>query len=224
MASVYNRAHTRGAELRPYVSLEQLFQSTLSCLRYTDEPCYVYAYYADYDSTAHEHGVESRQADTLLRRFDEAFGAFLHAAAGLDVTLVVTADHGFIDSPAPRIVELDLHPLLEKTLCAPLCGERRVAYCYVKPDAADAFEQYIGNELADRCWLHRSETLIRESWFGPGPPHAQLRRRIGDYVLVMKDNWTIKQWLPGEQRHRQVGVHGGVSEHEMMVPVVISHV
>jgi hypothetical protein len=224
VSSVYNRAHSRGAELRAYVSLEQLFASTLACLRYTREPCYIYGYYADYDSMAHEQGVASRQADALLQRFDDALGAFLREAAGLDATVIVTADHGFIDSPGGRSIELDRHPLLEQTLRAPLCGERRVAYCYVQPQAAETFERYIASELADRCWLHSSETLIGEGWFGPGPPHAQLGERIGDYVLVMKDNWTIKQWLPGEERHRQIGVHGGVSEDEMSVPLVISHV
>src|SRR5689334_1507120 len=152
-ASVYNRAHSRGAELRAYVSLEQMFASTLACLRYTRAPCYIYGYYADYDSAAHEHGVASRQADTLLQRFDAALGAFLREAAGLDAAVIVTADHGFIDSPPARVIELDRHPALEKMLRAPLCGERRIAYCYVQPHATDAFEQYIMEELDDRCWL-----------------------------------------------------------------------
>jgi hypothetical protein len=222
LASVFNRAHTRGAQLRGYTSLEQLFASTLSCLRYARDPCFIYSYYADYDSIAHEHGVDSRHATALMHRFDDAFGAFLQEAAGLDATVILTADHGFIDSPAARIVELDRHPQLQPLLRAPLCGERRVAYCYVHRHSAHAFEQYISQELAGQAWLHESETLIREGWFGPGPPHPELAQRVGDYVLMMKENWTIKQWLPGEQRHRQLGVHGGVSEDEMMVPLVVA--
>jgi Type I phosphodiesterase / nucleotide pyrophosphatase len=222
LGSVYNRAHCRGAELRGYASLEQLFEASLNCLRFSHERCYVYAYYADYDSTAHEHGVDSRPALRLLQRVDEAFGAFLHAAAGLDATVIVTADHGFIDSPPPSIVELDRHPRLQILLRAPLCGERRAAYCYVQPDATEQFEQYIASELSQQAWACSSKTLIDAGWFGPAPPHAALAQRTGDYTLVMKDNWTIKQWLPGEQRHRQIGVHGGVSEDEMLVPLVIA--
>src|SRR4051794_34930483 len=60
LASVYNRAHCKGAQLRGYASLEQLFESTLNCLRFANGRCYIYAYYADYDSIAHEHGVDSR--------------------------------------------------------------------------------------------------------------------------------------------------------------------
>ena len=40
----------------------------------------------------------------------------------------------------------------------------------------------------------------------------------------MKDNWTIKDWLPGEKRYTMVGVHGGISTNEMRVPLVAVHV
>jgi len=222
LASVYNRAHCKGAQLHGYATLEQLFECTLNCLRCTDDRCYIYAYYADYDSIAHEHGVDSRHALRLLQRLDEAFGAFLTSAAGLDATVIVTADHGFIDSPQARIVELDAHPGLQRLLRAPLCGERRAAYCYLHPGAADAFEQYISSTLSKQTRAYPSKTLIEAGWFGPAPRHAALAARVGDYTLVMKDNWTIKEWLPGEQRHRQIGVHGGVSEDEMMVPLVVA--
>jgi hypothetical protein len=222
LASVFNRAHCSGAQLRGYGSLEQLFDSTLNCLRAAAERCYIYAYFADYDSAAHEHGVDSRRTLRLLQRFDDAFAAFLDAAAGLDVSVVVTADHGFIDSPARRVIELDRHPALCDMLRAPLCGERRAAYCYVRPECSDAFAQYISRELGQQAWLYRSETLLEQGWFGPGVPHAALAQRVGDYTLVMKDNWTIKEWLPGEQRHRQIGVHGGVSEDEMTVPLIVA--
>jgi predicted AlkP superfamily pyrophosphatase or phosphodiesterase len=222
LASVFNRTNCSGAQLRGYSSLEQLFDSTLNCLRATGERCYIYAYFADYDSVAHEHGVDSRRTLRLLQRFDDAFAAFLNAAKGLDVSVIVTADHGFIDSPPRRVIELDRHPALGAMLRAPLCGERRAAYCYVRPECSDAFAQYVTRELAHQAWLYRSETLIEQGWFGPGVPHPALAQRVGDYTLVMKDTWTIKEWLPGEQRHRQIGVHGGVSEDEMTVPLIVA--
>ena len=45
-------------------------------------------------------------------------------------------------------------------------------------------------------------------------------RRVGDYTLVMKDDWTITDWLPGEKRYALVGVHGGSSVEEMRVPLI----
>jgi hypothetical protein len=37
----------------------------------------------------------------------------------------------------------------------------------------------------------------------------------------MKQNYVIKDWLLGERRYVHVGVHGGVSEQEMHVPLII---
>ena len=219
--SEFNRHHSGRAERRGYSSREQLFDSILSCLRAAEDRRYVYAYYADFDSIAHEHGVDSRQADLVMRRFDAAFSAFLAQAAGLDATVIVTADHGFIDSPPDRVIELDDHPGLQATLGLPLCGERRAAYCYVHPEKMRDFERYVQDVLAEQVRLCSSETLIAEGWFGPGPPHARLKERVGDYTLVMQDDWTIKDWMAGEARHRHIGVHGGLSTDEMMVPLVV---
>lgn len=219
--SEFNRHHSGTAERRGFGSIEQLFDSILSCLRAGEERRYIYAYYADFDSISHEYGVDSREADLVLRRFDMAFSAFLARAAGLDATVIVTADHGFIDSPPERVIELDDHPALQTTLRLPLCGERRAAYCYVHAERARDFERYVGDVLAEQVRLCSSETLIAEGWFGPGPPHPRLKERVGDYTLVMRDNWTIKDWMPCEKRHRHIGVHGGLSTEEMTVPLVV---
>lgn len=220
--STFNRLHSGAAERRGYGSLEQLFTSILSCLRAAHGELYIYAYYADFDSVAHEHGANSVRAAQVVRRFDAAFGAFLSEAAGLDATIVVTADHGFIDSPSDRQIELGDHPSLQATLRLPLCGERRAAYCYVHPDRTEEFERYVRNQLAGQVRLFRSETLIEQGWFGPGTPHPRLMERVGDYTLVMRDNWTVKDWLPDEQRYRHIGFHAGLSAEEMFVPLVVA--
>ncbi|HZA28524.1 MAG TPA: hypothetical protein VE735_02825, partial [Gammaproteobacteria bacterium] len=66
-----------------------------------------------------------------------------------------------------------------------------------------------------------SEELIKGGYFGLGPPHPRLQERIGDYTLIMKDGYVIKDWLPGEERYRHIGVHGGMSAAEMYVPLIV---
>ena len=220
--SEFNRAHTGAAGRIGYRSLEHLFQALLNCLRNHSGPCFVYAYFADFDSTAHEHGANSTEALRVLQRFDDALGAFLTAAAGLDAIVAITADHGFIDSAPERLISLDDHPALQAMLRLPLCGERRAAYCYVQPALGAEFEAYVADRLAEHFWLFPSQALIEQGWFGPGTPHPKLRERVGDYTLVAKDDWTVKDWMPGEKRHRQLGVHGGVSADEMIVPLIVA--
>jgi hypothetical protein len=219
--SDFNVAHSGRAQRHAYASLAEFGSVIERCLRAPGGRRFVYAYWPELDSIAHEYGANSRQAGESLRRFDTAFARLLASLRGSDATVLVTGDHGLVDAPESDLILLEQHPRLAAMLARPLSGERRVAYCHVRPDAQRAFEDYVGNELGERATLHRSESVLASGWFGPGTPHPRLASRVGDYVLVMNGRATIKDWLPGEKRYRQIGVHGGLSGEEMLVPLVV---
>ncbi len=220
--SPFNAWHARGAQSLAYDSLPEMFSLLAGLLQAAQTPRFIYAYYPDLDTHSHRYGTDSTQAHQTLAALDSAFGEFLRAIQGSDSWLIATADHGFIDSPPGRVVSLDEHPQLAALLARPLCGERRAAYCYVAAEQRPAFETYVRNVLGHCVYLWRSSALIEAGWFGPPPAHPRLASRTGDYTLVMKDNWTIKDWLPGEKHYRMLGVHGGVSRDEMLVPLIVA--
>ena len=39
----------------------------------------------------------------------------------------------------------------------------------------------------------------------------------------MREDWTLLDWMEGEKRYRQRGVHAGVSADEMYVPLMAAH-
>jgi hypothetical protein len=55
-----------------------------------------------------------------------------------------------------------------------------------------------------------------------GAPHPSFAERIGDVALLMNERFTIKDWTPGESRHLHIGNHGGASEEEMTVPLIVA--
>lgn len=220
--SEFNRAYSGVAQRHGYNAVGELFTAVERLLRQGSERKYIYAYYPDIDALGHEHGIGSRAVADLFAELDAAFGRFLAAIAGTGTAVVVTADHGHIDSGPERVIELDDHPGLAETLVLPLCGERRAAYCYVHPDREKQFLDYVATELGRYASLHASADLLRQGWFGLGQPHPRLLERIGHYTLVMKENYAIKDWLPSERHHVHIGVHGGVSEQEMYVPLIVA--
>lgn len=221
--SPFNRFHSRGADTLAYADLDGML-NTISGLVQVPGRKFVYAYWPTLDSVAHRYGTDSQESRLTLERFCSGFDAMLEEIGGSDTQLFVTADHGFIDSPDERVIQLDDHPELADMLARPLCGEQRVAWCYLKPGASENFESCVRSRLGDRASVVSRERLLNEQWFGPGPIHPRLASRIGDFALVMQDNWTIKDWLPGEQHYSLLGVHGGVSADEMLVPLVTLHV
>jgi hypothetical protein len=134
--------------------------------------------------------------------------------------VVVSADHGFIDSPEERLIHLDRHPEAMAMLAAPLSGERRAAYCHVRRGAGEAFAAFAREVLAGKAVLVRSDELLASGLLGPGRAHRRLRERVGTHTLLMEAGWTVRDRVPGEHNHPMLGVHGGLSPAEMWVPIV----
>jgi hypothetical protein len=214
--SDYNVRHCAGAERYAYDTLEGLVAEIEKAVKSGPEKKFIYAYWPWYDTTAHQHGSQSARAGEELEKIDAAFGRVLARLSGSDTLVVATADHGFIDS-APE-ESLELPSFLASQLRLPLCGERRVAYCHVHSERA--FLHEAKDWLGERADVRPSRELLDEGWFGPGTAHPSFAERIGDVALVMRGNYTIKDWTPGEARYLHIGNHGGTSAHEMMIPLI----
>jgi hypothetical protein len=221
--SNYSVLTTVGAERVEYYGLSDFFAQIINLAKMNDAKKYIHAYWADFDALCHVHGVDSDIVYQHFKDLDEEFAELLSFLQGTDSTVIVTADHGLIDSDNETIIHLDNHPELAAMLTLPLCGEPRVAYCYVRPNKTAAFEAYVQNHLASQCELHRSEDLIEACYFGLGEPNSKLAQRIGDYTLIMKSNHVIKDCLTGEKPFTQIGVHGGLDERELMVPLIVAN-
>ncbi len=218
--SAYSRAGAGRGMRHGYASLDALFTSLLQRLREPD-PGFTYAYWPDFDRRAHVHGVDSVAVHEHFAEIDAAYARLVAQAQGSDALLIVTADHGFVDVEPEDYVELDDHPVLQRCLALPLCGEPRVAYCYVRPGEQTRFQDYVNEHLAHACTLYESRALVAQGWFGCGPPHPALAERVGDYAMLTKARYVIKDSVSGERPFRPRGVHGGTSPEEMRVPLIV---
>jgi hypothetical protein len=217
--SEYNLAHLGPASLRPFRSLAQMFHAIAGTIKRARQATFVYAYWPGLDSAGHEYGIESPQALTHLLEIERHLERLRTRIAGQDTLLLVCADHGQVDRDPSRVTELDQCPELAECLRIPLCGEPRAAYCYLKPNCANRFERLCVDQLAADFTLHESGELIRSGLFGLHRPHPCLRERVGDYTLIARDTAVIHQRIMDEKPFSQIGVHGGLSSAELMVPL-----
>jgi len=67
-----------------------------------------------------------------------------------------------------------------------------------------------------------SADLVARGYFGSGAVNARLADRVGDYTLIARGRFALRDRLPGERRHVQIGVHGGLSDDEMRVPLIVA--
>ena len=216
--SAYNVHHCGRAQRLAYDDLPGFLEQTVCAVKSGPERKFVYAYWPEFDALSHQHGVGSAAVGAHFQALDAVFGELFARLAGTDTMLVLTADHGFIDCPVEDSIELP--PALSAMLRFPLCGERRVAFCHVHDKRT--FMDRAKESFGERADVRPSSELAEEGWFGPGRAHPHFAERIGDVALVMKGRATVKDWVPGEPRHLHIGNHGGTSEDEMHIPLVVA--
>lgn len=217
----YTRAHRGCAIVRPYGTLTELVDA-ICALGGEVEKSYCYAYWPQLDSLSHVFGAFSEQAGAHLRELDDAVAQCAERLRGTGTVLLVCADHGFIDTREDTRLDLADFPQLADTLALPLCGEPRMVYCYVRAGAQADFEALVGECLSNAAEVYRSDEVLDRGWLGPGQRHARVHERIGTHVLVMKDRYCLTDRVLGERRaFRQIGVHGGLSDAELRVPLSI---
>jgi predicted AlkP superfamily pyrophosphatase or phosphodiesterase len=219
--SDFNLAHLGKSRLLGHRNLPQLQRQLADLLLRGDER-YIYAYWSELDNIGHQTGIWGDDAKRHLLEIDRAFEYLIAQCRGTDSLIIVCADHGQIDTTTADRISLDDHQELRDMLSLPLCGEPRAAYCYLRPGCEHAFDDYVKSELAGKAVGYPSSELLENNWFGLGTPNPQLPWRIGDRLLLMQENYVIKDWLAQERRFDLVGVHGGLSADELKVPIMVA--
>lgn len=217
--SDYTRATSGSAQRDGFRNFHELLEK-IAALVGDGVPRFVYGYWAELDALAHHSGIGSQRVADHLLELDAALASFSDALRASGALLLVTADHGLIDTDAQHTLYVHDHPVIEEALTLPLCGEPRTAFCYLRPRHLPRFLDYVRDLLGHCCKAVPSEQLIEQGFFGLGDAHPALASRIGDYTLLMKENYIIRQRLPFEQPFTQIGVHGGLSRAEMEVPLI----
>ncbi|MHA1520256.1 MAG: alkaline phosphatase family protein [Promethearchaeota archaeon] len=184
---------------------------------------YIMGYWSGFDTIAHLHGIESEATHEHFQKIDQAFGEFVDHVRGRhsNVKIIVTADHGLIDSTKDQVIWLKDHPDLKRMMTLPFSGEARVPFFYVRAHEKSAFEKYMDTHFSDHGELYSIVDLKKQNFFGLGKEHPQFWDRIGDYILLLKDNFLFKDQLLGEKKEALIGNHGGLSRDELYVPLII---
>ena len=221
--SDFSREMSKNSKILPYETLNGFFMQIKKAIKSSNSKKYIYAYWPELDSLNHKHGVEHKKSEKHFKEIDKKLRSFIKSLKGTNTLLIITADHGFVNTPIERIIKLEDHPKMKECLTLPLCGEGRVAYCYIHPEKAKQFENYVKNNLGKYCLIFKSQELINKNYFGLKKPNPKLFDRVGDYVLIFKENYILKDKIKKDKKKKKpdIGHHGGVSKEEMIVPLIL---
>src|SRR6266508_4276422 len=117
----------RGAAYRPASEVDSLAEQMLEALA-GEPPVLVYGYHPDLDHDGHLFGVASPEWQAAAVGIDRLLTRLV-AGLPADTALLVTADHGQVDVPPERRVDVDSDPALRAGIRV-VAGEPRVRYLH----------------------------------------------------------------------------------------------
>lgn len=171
----------------------------------------VYLYWSDLDHTGHGKGWESSAWVEELERVDAGLSR-LARECPRDSAVIVTADHGMVDTTPSRRIDIADHPELREGLNL-IAGEGRAVHIHPesgRDDVLDRWEDFLG----DRATIVRDTDMI-EIVGGEG---ASL---MGAGLALMRDNWVcVDSRTQPRGMVNLIGVHGSISVEEMAIPIL----
>jgi hypothetical protein len=178
-----------------------------------------YVYWPDLDKSGHIHGVNSDHWRAELAHVNSLVGA-LKAEMPEDVALVVTADHGMVDSVGDHRIDLDDLMYGSRHLAHNVTGvggEPRCRYVYVRSGTARDVAAAWGETLSGVARVATREELISDGYFGAVGHH--IGQRIGDVVVLCDDTNTLVSAKIDSLVSSLRGQHGSVTASELKIPL-----
>lgn len=220
-SSVISRIHSAGGKayyVNPFIPpYPGTFEESCELIKkYCEEPGqkYIYCYCNEPDNTMHRSGCYSDEAKQMISLLERKIA---NLTSELKNTLViVTADHGHLDSQGVCIKD---YPKIMNCLKRIPTIEPRALNLFVKEDRKDEFEREFTKEFGGKFLLLPKRKVLEMKLFGCGAEHKDFRNMLGDYLAVATDDLSI--FKAEEEVEKFIGVHAGLTEDEMIIPLII---
>ncbi len=183
----------------------------------SEERRFVHVYMDEFDSIQHNYWVDTEETNILFNEIDIKIENVSKSIKGTNTKLLIVADHGLLNISQKSEIWVKDIPGLEECLTVPIVGEPRVRDCFVRPRKVQDFEKIIEEKMSKYCWCFKWEQLINDSFYGLGTVNKKLYDRVGDYVLIMKEDYVLKD----HNDHSEKGSHWSFSDDEMYVPLIV---
>lgn len=215
LGSGLTEAAYRGAQFQPANNDDDYAQLIVHQLRAA--PGLVYAYTAALDTAAHLFGVGSAEwraaavyVDVLLTRLVEALPP--------DAALLITADHGGLNVPESRRIDVDADSRLSAGVRV-VAGDPRVRYLHTEPGATSDVIAAWSELLDGRADVRNRDDAVAAGLFGSvRPDHLP---RIGEVVVSCRgDTAVLASAHEPPEVAQLIGFHGASDPVEMAIPLI----
>lgn len=207
-------AHLVAPFIEPYPNGFEMITDMIKSLSKKEGRKYIYAYFDEPDTTMHKKGCFTKEAIDSLSKLEQKVNKLCSEIE--DSLLIVTADHGHIDS---RCLCIEDYPDIMECLVRMPSIEPRALNLFIKPDKKKEFEESFNTLFGDDFVLMTKEEVMESKLFGTGTDHIYFKDMLGDYLAVATGDTTI--FNTKEEADTFIGVHAGLTTDEMAIPLIV---
>ncbi len=231
--SAYSVLVNKGSTTVGYSGMLGMLDTMAKVLEKARGSTLVYAYYGGLDSAAHDQGPDSPMAATELTILSAALNGMLFrklsTKAAEDTLFILASDHGQVQIEPERTTYLNGDRALMSALregrdgrMIPPVGGPRDLFLHVKEEKVEETRRHLERSLAGRAAVTTTREAQEQGLFGAGEAGERFRRRAGSLMVLPKGSETVwYEHAPG-RRMEMRGIHGGLSEKEMLVPLAVA--
>lgn len=182
-----------------------------------DEENFILSYWKQPDGYMHQTGCYSRETKAAITQFNDKIEQL--AAKLQDSLLIITADHGLIDIQK----DVKLNDIAEIDAClrlAPGIEPRALAF-YIKPECMEIFPTLFNQHFGEDFILLKTEEYLHQGYAGEGSAHPKFRGFLGDYMALAIGETILQYHSDAWENIDFKAHHAGLSEKEMLIPLII---
>jgi hypothetical protein len=172
---------------------------------------------------AHYHGPGSPTHAAEIASFWHTFDAVLRDVHSPDTLYLFTADHGHIYGDRRETFYIN-ERIPELADCLPVSptdnpiypnGCPRDMFLHVRPERRAQALDLLRQHLEDFASVLTIEEALEQGLFGPSPVSPELRRRLGDILILPRHGRYVWWRVPRLMENHFWGNHGGLSREEL---------
>ncbi|MEM2905128.1 MAG: alkaline phosphatase family protein [Candidatus Bathyarchaeia archaeon] len=226
LTSGLGRLTNSGAEGIPYVNAPDMFVAVRKLLEANRERrLYAFTYWDCVDGVAHDYGPDSEELQAELRSLAFSLRTELleklSPSAAEGTLFILAADHGQLTVSKEHATYLTEHSGLLQCLSVPPTGSPRDLFLHVRAGRAEELTRYVEARFKDEATLLDSREALKMGLLGVGKPRQATYDRIGEMLLLPCGNrMFVYPYTKEETEFKVKGFHGGLTEEEMLVPLL----
>jgi hypothetical protein len=222
--SAYNTVASAGADVIRHGTLAEALVQLKTMLEQSQDKAWLGFYWASIDTVAHIYGPGTSFHAAEIAGFWSTFDAVFRDVDSPDTLYLFFADHGQIYSDVRQTLYLNKHfPEIADCLAVgptgtPIYpnGAPRDVFLHVRRERRDDVLRTLEKGLDGVALVLPIDDALDRDLFGPGPIGPELRRRLGDILILPFDGrfiWWQEQGVMGNAFN---GHHGGLAADELI--------